>query len=413
MTSAEASSLALTLAALLVTVHGLGFVFEKLRQPKLIGEILAGALLGPALLGSFFPELSHNPMIILDFISQTGLMLLMFLAGSETRQLKLKENIKIIFWLISVGTALPFVTILMGANWGWLSIHSLMGSAQNEQATLLLLAIAVCVTSIPVLTRIFQDLKIIHTHFAGLVIGTAVLEDIILWGILAVAQVLASGKTGMSEILFHTLLNLSFMLAGLFLFPKVLTKFYSARANFIRRASPAAWPLFVMLAYVSMARLLDVNVIFAAFLAGFGVIGGRKAPVAELVSPSIESIATVARAFFIPLFFAMVGYRLKLGEGFNLGELTRFLLLSTTVSVAANFIASKLAGLKNLDAFNLAFTQNARGGPGIVLAGIAFESGLVTGSFYTTLVLTAILTSQMSAMWLKWVLKNNRLLLYK
>lgn len=407
MTSAEASSLALTLAALLLTVHGLGFLFEKLRQPKLIGEILAGALIGPALLGKLFPELSHNPKIILDFISQTGLMLLMFLAGAEARQLKLKENSRIIFWLISVGTLLPFVAILLGGKWDWLSIHSVMGVAQNEQATLLLLAIAVCVTSIPVLTRIFQDLKIIHTPFAGLVIGTAVLEDIILWGVLAIAQVLASGKTDLGDVLLHTTLSLTFMLFGLFVFPKILTKVYSARANFIKRASPAAWPLFVMLLYVSMARLLEVNVIFAAFLAGFGVIGGRKAPVADLVAPSIDSIATVARAFFIPLFFAMVGYKLKLGAGFNFGELTRFLLLSTSLSVTGNFIASRLAGLKNLEAFNLALTQNARGGPGIVLAGIALESGLITGSFYTTLVLTAILTSQMSAMWLKLVLKRN------
>jgi Kef-type K+ transport system membrane component KefB len=390
---------------MLIAVHGLGFVFEKFRQPKLLGEILAGVLLGPFVLGPHLPTIGASSQTILSFLSQAGLLLLMFLAGTEARQLNFRQNSRFILWLLVVGTGLPFALILLGAD--WIPLEGLIGTADSRVATLIVLGIAVSVTSIPVLSRIFQELNILHTRFAGLVLGTAVLEDILLWGVLAFAQVLATSKNSLTEIVLHTGINLGFMMLGLLVLPRLLARLPQARVNFISRTSPAAWPLLVLLVYVSLGHLLGVNVVFAAFLAGFGVIGGAEAPSRTYLGPSLEAIGTVARAFFIPLFFAMVGHKLILGRGFDLSQLVLFLLGSSLLSCLGTALAAWCAGFRRLDIVNVALTNNARGGPGIVLAGIAFESQLINATFYTTLVITAILTSQMAGLWLKYVLAQG------
>jgi Kef-type K+ transport system membrane component KefB len=112
----------------------------------------------------------------------------------------------------------------------------------------------------------------------------------------------------------------------------------------------------------------------------------------------------VATAVFIPIYFAIVGYKLVLGKDFSLSMLIAFLLGSTLLSLISVGLAAKLAGFRALDIVNIAITTNARGGPGIVLASVAFDTGIINAPFYTTLVLTAVLTSQAAGAWLRFVL---------
>src|SRR6201994_667364 len=172
----------------------LGYLFVKLRQPKVVGEILAGVVLGPALLGRV-PAISHlmesakHQGNILDFVYWLVLLLLMFLSGAETQQLFTREERREVGWLTIVGTGLPF---LVGLAVGpWLIRPSLAGPNGNRASLIIILAVGVAVTSVPVVSKIFADLKILHTRFARLVLGVAVLEDIVLWLALAVATAMA------------------------------------------------------------------------------------------------------------------------------------------------------------------------------------------------------------------------------
>lgn len=411
MTGLATGGLVFHLCLLLLAVHGVGFVFEKWRQPKLLGEILVGVLLGPHVLAPFLPALAGDGSTILSFISQVGLILLMFLAGTESKHIGFQNNKKLMLSLITLGTGLPFLVLIGLASAGLVPLAALMGSAQSPDATLTLVAIAVTVTSIPVLSRIFQDLGLARTQFAALIIGTAVLEDILLWGILSFAQVIALGASSPLSIVLHMATNVVFMAAGLLLLPVGVARLATARGNFVARNSPMAWPIVVLLSYISLAHLLQVNVVFAAFLAGFALTGGTstQAPVTSLAS--VAALRSVAQAFFIPLFFAMIGYKLRLDASFSAREFCAFLLGSSALSGACTWIAARLGGLRSFEALNVAITSNARGGPGIVLAGIAFESGLVTASFYTTLVLTALATSLGAAWWLRSQVKRRRPLL--
>jgi Kef-type K+ transport system membrane component KefB len=277
----------------------------------------------------------------------------------------------------------------------------------------LVFSIAAAVTSIPVITKIFSDLGILHTRFAGLMLGVAVLEDIVLWGFLALATAIASatvaagGQEVAGAVAVHVAVNAGFVVLGMTALPRLLRRLGSARWNVVARHSPIAWVMAVFLAYVSVAAALDVTLAFAAFLAGFGIVGGVDAAAHDRVAAPVGAIGQVAAAVFIPVYFALVGYRLDFTQGFSPVMLVGFLVGSSLVVLVSIGLAARAAGFRGLDVVNLAVTHNARGGPGIVLASVAFDAGIISAPFFTTLVLTAVLTSQACGAWLDLVLRRG------
>ena len=112
-------------------------------------------------------------------------------------------------------------------------------------------------------------------------------------------------------------------------------------------------------------------------------------------------------AFFIPVYFAVVGLKLDLIRGLSLWMILAFLAGTCIVKVFSVSLAARFAGFRGLDLINLAITTNARGGPGIVLASVAFEAGIISSKFYTTLVVAAVFTSQVAGAWLEYVLRKD------
>jgi Kef-type K+ transport system membrane component KefB len=131
----------------------------------------------------------------------------------------------------------------------------------------------------------------------------------------------------------------------------------------------------------------------------------------ERFAEPLDAIRKVAMAVFIPIYFTIVGTQLQFGHGFSIVLLLAFLVGSSLLRFGSVALASRLAGFRGLEVVNLAVTSNARGGPGIVLATIAYDAGIISGTFFTALVLTAILTSQAAGIWLASVLKRGAPLL--
>src|SRR5215469_6571945 len=194
LSNSDLTSILFILLLLVGLAQLLGHLCVRLRQPKVVGEILAGVVLGPSLLGRFtfgsgFSQAAAHQSGILNFVYWLGLLLLMFLSGAETRQLFTREERREVGWLTIVGTGIPFVLgLLLGP---WLVRPSLAGPNGNRVSLVIILAVGVAVTSVPVVSKIFADLKILHTRFARLVLGVAVLEDIVLWLALAIATAMA------------------------------------------------------------------------------------------------------------------------------------------------------------------------------------------------------------------------------
>jgi Kef-type K+ transport system membrane component KefB len=420
MTTQDLGSLAVALLLLVLGANLLGQLFARFRQPRVVGEILAGVLVGPSLLGHFAPgtaadlfgDGSQDPSsAVLGFLYHLGLLLLMFVSGSSVHHVLGKENRKPTAFILAIGTPLPFLVVLLLAP--VLPLDGFIGPVGSRPALVLVFAIAVAVTSIPVITKIFYDLGILHTRFASLMLGTAVLEDILLWAVLAVATAIASatvtaGGGSLAEtVSIHVVANVAYIAAAMTVAPMLLRWLGRARWNTLATRSPIAWVMTVVLGYVAVAATMDVTLVFAAFLAGFGIAGGTKATERQRFQLPLDSLNQVSAAVFIPVYFAIVGYRLDFTKSFSPLMLAGFLVGSSAAALLSKGLAARLAGFRGLDIINLAITCNARGGPGIVLASVAFDAGIINANFFTTLVLTAVLTSQACGFWLDFVLRRG------
>src|SRR6202034_2687938 len=226
---------------------------------------------------------------ILNFVYWLGLLLLMFLSGAETRHLFSREERREVGWLVIVGTGIPFVLgLVLGP---WLIRPSLAGPHGNRVSLIIVLAVGVAVTSVPVVSKIFRDLKILHTRFARLVLGVAVLEDIVLWLALAIATA-AAGKGALDsrKLSWHLAATVGFFILGLTVVPRVVKRINKAKFNVVAQNSPVAYAMAVLLAYCVAAGALDVSLVFAAFLAGFAVVHKKRG----LFTDALDAIRKVA-----------------------------------------------------------------------------------------------------------------------
>src|SRR5215213_10777330 len=283
MTEAQVGPILVSLATLLATAHLLGFAAVRLRQPRFVGEIVAGVLVGPYVLGRALPNTTEallgvpasQTALVLGFVSWLGLLLLMFVTGAEVRRVLAREQWVPTVWILGVGTLIPFVLALVVAI--VLPLSSLWGPNGGEGAFAVTLAAATAITSVPVISRIFHDLKILHTRFASLVLGTAMMEDIALFAALAVATTLAHYRPGeplAKDLVVRISTTIAFLAFGLLLAPRMLRWLGSLRVNVLARREPISYLLLLMPLFAAAASLTDVDCSLGSGLMGFGLLGG-------------------------------------------------------------------------------------------------------------------------------------------
>ncbi|MBM3751980.1 MAG: cation:proton antiporter [Acidimicrobiia bacterium] len=411
MTSEVFGGVALAVLAIVAAGHIFGHVAVALRQPQVVGQLLAGVILGPEMLGRIAPAISTSlgvgaagaQGVVVGFLYQLGLVLLMFSSGTETTGLFGRENRREVAWLGAIGTGLPFLAVMAAATVA--PLDSLLGPAGHRPALVMVLGIAVAVTSIPFISQIFHDLGIQRTRFARLVLGVAVVEDVILWAVLAATTSLVAAGTAGGGAVGHLSRTVGFFAVGLLLMPRVMQAVTSAPWNVLARTSPLAYIVLVLLGYTALAAVTGVSLVFAAFLAGYALTHDSR------LAEATSTLGRVGFAMFVPIYFVMVGFQLQLSRGFSLWLLLAFLVPAVIVKVLAGLAGARAAGFGWSASMNLAIALNARGGPGIVLATVAWDAGIVSAEFYTALVLTAVATTQFSGVWLGRLVRLGRPLL--
>jgi Kef-type K+ transport system membrane component KefB len=409
ITNFELTRFLFAIVSLLISAHTFGYIFHRYKLPRVIGEILGGLLLGPTVLGYFFASI-HSWIFnafedegkLISIVYWFGLVLLMFVSGFEIQKTFSRGDKKTIVAILLGATVIPFL-----AGWIAPSLYDFspyIGVKNNRLALQIVIAIAVSVTSIPVISRIFIDLNITNTRFAKIVLATATVQDVILWIALAIATGLVStAEVSFSGIISTVSITASFFGLALFVMPKLVRFINGLRYNLLIKSSVSGYVLFICLLFSAIASILNVNIVFGAFLAGI-VIGLMPD---EKFEKEKRHIKEISLAFFVPIYFAVVGLKLDLVLHLDLKFFLGFLLFSTIFEAVGTLIATKIIKIDNLSSFNFAVAMNTRGGPGIVLATIAFDLGIINQTFFVTLVLIAIITSLMAGYWFRYVLARG------
>lgn len=391
---------------LLLSAHVFAYLFNKVKLPRVIGEIFGGLVLGPTIFGYLFPSAENYVFAaypsegqLLFLISEFGLLLLMFVSGVEIHGTFSREDKRTTVAFLLGATILPFL-IGLGVSRVF-DFSAYTGPNSNPLSMSLIIGIAVAVTSIPVISKIFIDLKIMGTRFARIILAIATVEDSILYAGLAIATGVAGASAPSTFTIANVIvLTAIFLLAGLLVVPRALRWLSTSRGRVLMELSHSRFALFLLFLFVALAAVFNVNLVFGAFLAGIAI---GTVPL-EVFAKATESIKKIAMASFVPAYFAIVGLELDLIHQFNILIFVGFLLLSSGLKIAGALGVGKLIKKSWLSIANLAIGLNARGGPGIVLATVAFSAGLISEAFFVALVLIAIVTSLVTGYWLRYVI---------
>ncbi|KRE59012.1 cation:proton antiporter [Phycicoccus sp. Soil748] len=428
MPASDLAHVLVALLVILVTAHGIGGLFARFRQPRVIGEICGGLLLGPTVLGALAPSAEKwlfpsgtTTSTVLGWSYQLGLLLLMYCSGIEVRSVISRREARTVSMVLAFGTVLPFLAGM--AVLPLIAERDLYGPAGNHTSFLLVFAVAMAVTSIPVISRIMFDLGILGTPFSRIVIGTAVIEDVLLYVVLAVALGAAAQSStsvfGLPTLLgfepgsaadfgYHAGATVLVLGLGLLLGRPLYQRAANTPVNVIHRHSPAAFQLMFVLASCLACVYLGIQPFFGAFVAGI-VVGSATAEPNPIHEGATVAIKDFAFAFFVPIYFAIVGLQLDLLHGFNPLFFVGYLVLACLVKAVSVYAGARVGGQPHFASVNLAVAMNARGGPGIVLASVAFGAGIINQSFYSVLVLLAIVTSLLAGTWLERVPRDRLL----
>jgi Kef-type K+ transport system membrane component KefB len=413
----DLARLLIALAVLLLAAHGVGSLFSRFGQPAAIGEIVGGILLGPSALATISPTVMNwifpatgSSAAALGAVYQLGLLLLMFAAGAEMRRLLQRDAVRTVGLIASFGLVLPFAAGL--GLVAALGVHQFIGTAGNHTALTLVFGMAVAVTSIPVISRIMHDIGLLGTRFARIVLSVAVIEDIVLYVILAVAVgLVATNGTeafglptalnihGVAEnSIYHSVVAVIFLGVALTVGGRI---YKWLQANPLAVRSPVAFQLVWMLALSAGALSLGLVPLYGAFVAGIAVAVADDSADGSAVAEGRNALATVSFGFFIPIYFAIIGIQLDLIHHFDVLFFLGFLAFACVAKAASVYLGARLSRESQFVSASLAIAMNARGGPGIVLASTAYAAGIINQTFFVSLVMLSVVTSLAAGSWLE------------
>ena len=404
----EVINLLLQLATMLVMARVFAEIAQKFRQPAVVGELLAGIILGPTILGTFSPELfdylfqsNASANLALDGIVQIAVILLLFIAGLEVELHLVYSQGKSAIGISLLGLIVPFV---LGFIFPYL-FPSFFGFAEGERLLFsLFMGTAMSITALPVVVRILMDMNLFKTKMGMVIVASAMVNDIIGWLIFSVILSFMgkSGSLSLMSTIGITLLFTIFMLTiGKGLINKVLP--------WVNKK--LAWPggllsLSMALCFLAAAftEWLGIHAIFGAFL--LGVAMGDSDHMSERAK---EIIHQFINNIFAPLFFVSIGLKVNFFTNFS----PMLVLVVLVISFAGKIIGSGFGALRSgypaKEALAVGFGMNARGAMEIILGLIALEVGLVDEKLFVALVVMAIVTSMTSGPLMRWALKIKSL----
>lgn len=390
------ATLLIQIIVVLIAVRLFAFLFQSIGQPGVIGEIVAGIVLGPSLLGALFPEFfgflfRPESLMNLELISQLGLVLFMFVIGMELDFSILKNKINETLVISHAGILVPFFLGIVASFW----IYEEYAAQQTDFLPFaLFLGISMSITAFPVLARIIQERNMTHKPVGILSIASAANDDVTAWCLLAV--VIAITKAGTFASALYTVALTFVYIAGMFLvvrpFLRKIGELYSNKE--VINKTFVSFIFLILIISSTITEVLGIHALFGAFMAGVVMpsnLGFRKV--------MMEKVEDIALVFFLPLFFAFTGLRTEIGL-INTPELWGVCLLLVAVAVAGKFggcaLAARLVGESWKDSLTIGTLMNTRGLMELVALNIGYELGVLPPSIFVILVIMALVTTFMT-----------------
>jgi Kef-type K+ transport system membrane component KefB len=400
-------SVLLALTVIMLTARAVGYLFSKINQPSVIGEVVGGLLLGPSLLGRIAPDLQAlllpaEAAPILSVISQLGVILYMFLVGLELDLGLLRTSVARTITISLAAIVVPFV---LGVVLSLGLFESMAPSGIDRTSFVIFIGVALSITAFPVLARILGDRKLQRTPLGTLALTCAAINDAIAWCLLAFAvSIMQSTVSAAIRTAGFTALYIGVMLtAGRAIASMAVTRL--DRSARIGEQSVALVLVAVLLSAVA-TEFIGIHAIFGAFL--LGTIIPHDSKVSTQVT---ERIADIVRVMFLPAFFAFTGLRTEIGL-IQSAEDWAWCAVIIAVATAGKFggttIAARLTGGAWRDSAALGILMNTRGLVELIVLNIGLDLGVVSPRLFTMLVIMALVTTMMTSPILTRLIRPNQ-----
>ncbi|HEV2175794.1 MAG TPA: cation:proton antiporter [Terriglobia bacterium] len=398
-------TLILQIAVVIAASRAVALLFQKMQQPKVIGEMFAGIMLGPSLLGWVAPHFSTllfppSSLVYLNALSQVGVVIYMFLVGVALDPKALKEHGHTAVLTSHVSIIAPFV---LGACLALLLYPRLSDDGVGFTGFALFMGAAMSITAFPVLARILTDRDMLGTKLGALAIACAAVDDATGWCILAYIVVLVRAHQAASTPLWLTLGgSVAFLLIMLYgVRPLLRGLGKSCREQGYLSENKLALIVMVALASAVITERLGIHLLFGSFLAGVIMPKGKK-----FVRYLLDKFEATTVVVLLPLFFAFTGLRtsIRLIHGSRMWVFCLAIILVAIVGkLGGSMIAARFAGGGWRESAGLGILMNTRGLMELVILNIGLDIGVISPALFSMMVLMALVTTFMTTPLLEWV----------
>jgi len=373
-----------------------GWLCRKIGQPTVVGEMIAGIVLGPSLMGMYFPEFSQTlfpaaSLGNLEFLSYLGLILFMYMVGMELDLGVLKSKAQDAIVISHASIVIPFT---LGIGLTYFIYSAFAPEGVQFLPFCLFIGIAMSITAFPVLARIVQERGIYKTRLGTIVITCAAVDDITAWCILAAVIAIAKAGTVVSA-LYTIALAIAYVLLMLKVvrpFLKRIGNLYNSKESLTKSIVGVFFLTLIISSYVT--EIIGIHALFGAFMAG--VIMPDNVKFRTIFIEKVEDVATI---LLLPLFFVFTGLRTQIGllNDPTLWKVTGIIIVvAVSGKFLGSFIAAKYVGQSWKDSLTVGALMNTRGLMELVALNIGYDLGVLSPEIFAMLVLMALITTFMT-----------------
>ncbi len=388
------------------------FAKRVLKQTDVAGEILAGLLLGPSLLGAFAPELLHNifhpsTAVVFVGVAQVGLIFLMFQIGLEFEfSTNIPSSRRAIVVISLCGILLPFVLGYFTAPWFYMHMAE---PRPSELGFRLFFAIAMSITAIPVLGRIFMELHLTHTRTAVITIAAAAIEDVLGWLLLGAIAAIITAQFDLSQFALR-IAGLFVYIAVLFmvarpLIQKLINRHLAKHEGELQNTG-IAWLIILLLASAIITSNLGVFAIIGGFAVGIALHENR-----QFVEEWKKRVAPLITTFFLPIFFVYTGLRTDIGTLNSSSTIVQCILVCAIAflgKLGGTYFASRFVGEDHRTSLTIGVSMNTRGLMELITLNIGRDLGVLPAQMFTMLVVMALVSTYMATPLIRYLMASEK-----